>query len=90
MKAFFFPITMLMGCANPVAAQQCIDTPSGYVALEAGGYQRESVGTTNGDVIETWVRPDGGFVIFYRTVTGLSCVILIGESYEEFPRGVEG
>jgi hypothetical protein len=81
---------MLMGCANPVAAQQCIDTPAGYVALEAVGYQRESVGTANEDVIETWVAPDGRFVIFYRSVAGVSCIIVMGDNFEEFARGQEG
>lgn len=83
--------TILSACtAAPVAAQQCIDTPRGYIALAEAGYQRESVGTTAADTIETWVKPDGGFVIFYRTATGLSCIIVMGENFEEFARGVQG
>ena len=83
--------TILAGCAAaPVTAQQCIDTPSGYIALAEAGYQRESVGTTGADTIETWVKPDGGFAIFYRTPTGLSCIIVMGENFEEFARGVQG
>ena len=83
--------TILAGCAAaPATAQQCIDTPSGYIALAEAGYQRESVGTTGADTIETWVKLDGGFVIFYRTATGISCIIVMGENFEEYARGVQG
>ena len=83
--------TILTGCAAaPVTAQQCIDTPRGYIALAEDGFQRESTGTTGTDVIEIWVRPDGRFAIFYRTPTGLSCIIVMGENFEEFARGVQG
>jgi hypothetical protein len=70
--------TILSGCAAaPVTAQQCIDTSRGYIALADAGYQRESIGTTGADTIETWVKPDGGFVIFYRTLYSL----ILGQRY---------
>ena len=82
---------ILAGCAvAPATAQQCIDTARGYVALAEDGFQRESTGTAETDVIEIWVRPDGRFAIFYRTPTGLSCIIVMGENFEEYARGVQG
>ena len=90
MRNLILPLILSSCAAAPVAAQQCIDTPSGYIALADQGYQRESIGTTGVDTIETWVKPDGGFVIFYRTATGLSCIIVMGENFEEYARGVQG
>tara|TARA_R110002096_G_scaffold403018_1_gene600511 strand:- start:971 stop:1273 length:303 start_codon:yes stop_codon:yes gene_type:complete len=78
-------ILVLSGSANAnVAAPPCGQRSDivGQLA-ERHGEQRVALGLAqNGQVMELWVGPEGGWTLLASLPTGVSCVVAVGEQLQ--------
>lgn len=82
-----FPVLLLWSPAHAQVPNACAERHMIVDRLKAG-YSEDpvSIGVAqNGSVVEVFASKDGSFTIIATQPTGVACILVTGESWEDLP-----